>query len=758
MLTACVDEVNVSQPEPNYTVGEAVNAITLNAGISEGGNGVQTRAASDVYVPFSAQTKLRLRVDGTWTGHEPEIVSKMTSASTATSATDKIDGDAKDKHAVEFTPSEALYWDDYGTADPANASTGRDAGLTIYGVAVEGKSSLPTSAPANLTSESLSWTDLSWNVGTVSESKINQKGGWGDYDLITSNNLRSTAGGDGTYKFNHYIHDLKNPSEPKQSVNLLKFTHAMTKITVNLTAGEGFPGYDTGADNAKFETAPEVTLLGFNYAGKVNVEAKISTPTSEPTNIEAWRDNGNTWLDGGQHTSQLTALVFPGNKFSNTTNILKIEADGNIYYVTAAKINAANSATDDVFEQGKNYIFKVTINKTEIKVTATITNWVDVEAAEEAPVINISADWGTSGTGSTIDGFSFYRSTSLSTGYGASMVNTYYPANAIAKKPSDVANQWPFTDLSNNNIKLYWNSHNTHYQFRGVWPITSTESGDGVSAPRVKSVGTPEVQAIDIKNVAYSQGTYPSDLMIARPEFYKGDGSADDPECTNDEPTHTKTLLYRGGICATEGLVKMNFRYVMSQVEVELKSVTGPAAVNIAADTKVEIVNIAKSGYVKLGDREVVADAQNQSYELEKVSGVGNELKRHSAIVPQNLTFSSAGAETNVRFKITVTNNDAVSYADAAEYNAAKGTSLDDTAFATLTDEAKIKTPATTDIYYADINPIKEKGKETKVAPNGKWESGVHYKYVLTLSKTEIKVTATLTDWVTVNASENVWF
>ena len=178
------------------------------------------------------------------------------------------------------------------------------------------------------------------------------------------------------------------------------------------------------------------------------------------------------------------------------------------------------------------------------------------------------------------------------------------------------------------------------------------------------------------------------------------------------------------GICATEGKITLNFRYVMSQVEVILStSETGSSDhVNINANTVVEIVNVANEGYVRLGDREVVPSSTKGTYTLDAVTGSGNELKRHSAIVPQDLSFTTAGASTNTRFKITVTNSD-----------------------------------SSKDVYYADINPIKKAGGTDLVAPKGKWESGVHYKYNLKLTKSEIKVSATITDWTTVNASDDVW-
>ena len=63
----------------------------------------------------------------------------------------------------------------------------------------------------------------------------------------------------------------------------------------------------------------------------------------------------------------------------------------------------------------------------------------------------------------------------------------------------------------------------------------------------------------------------------------------------------------------------------------------------------------------------------------------------------------------------------------------------------------------TTDVYYADIQPIKKTGSSELVAPNSNWESGVHYVYNLKLTKTEIKISATITDWTRVDASDDVW-
>ena len=101
-------------------------------------------------------------------------------------------------------------------------------------------------------------------------------------------------------------------------------------------------------------------------------------------------------------------------------------------------------------------------------------------------------------------------------------------------------------------------------------------------------------------------------------------------------------------------------------------------------------------------------------------------MKRHSIIVPQVLTFFTAGAASNLRFKVTVYNS--------------TNSEVDD-------------------VYYADIAPILKSGSTTeKVAPNGTWESGKHYVYTLNILKSGISAVATLQDWTkVVSGDEEIW-
>lgn len=821
LFAACNDDDVLS---PTYSVGEADNTITLSAGISEGRSGVQTRSVDGNHSAGSnggghktldSDTKLRLRVDGTWLGktsgtlaHGSISGTKVSQTTTASIGTPvKVGTEAEATHnEVSFNSSEKLFWDDYGTADPDNINTpngnasgngGRNEGLTIYGVAVSGKA-LPTDTEGrtNLTNFS-DWKNISWNVGKPSDTTpgvIDQStNGWGDYDLLTSNNIRN--GGDGTYKFD----DAKGTSGDTPS-DIIEFTHAMTKITVNLTANNGFT-VPTDGTYPTFKENVSVTLLGFNYMGKVDVEGKTSQPTDASWNPVDGSHSAATanikakLMEGGKdaHTAKFEALVFPGNTFnaiitedsegnktvSSSDPLLELNADGNIYKVTAAQlVKAIKNATatgsyEGTLAQGVNYVINIIVNKTEVKVNATVMDWETVNSDEVSPVINVNTSFSGSGsaTPTGFDSFSFYRSASDPASQAQNKLSGYSAGTSLKENdfykpegtPSGTLNSSTKWDFGTGNT-LYWPNHNTHYHFRGVWPTTSTGTDDTETVPHVKAVSNDDAtQVIDIKNVAYSSGSFPSDLLIGMPEFTEANKT-----CANEDHTHVDQSEY--GICATEGLITLNFKYIMSQVEVILSTSDAGSIdyVNIGANTKVEIVNVYNNGYVKLGDRTVVGTDtnQDQTYELNAKPTAGLSVAelitaqrtRHSAIVPQSFIQGDPGASTNTRFKITVTNDDAVMYTKD-EYNAAKGTYHDDTAFANLSETERTKTPATQDIYFADIKPI-QVAKDGESTPKDitAWESDVHYKYNLKLTKTEIKVTATITDWVKVNASQDVWF
>lgn len=637
----------------NFTVGVEASPSPVQRAM--------TRSGSSTY-SMQKSTKVLLKVDGKW--------AKITKNDGAISKT--VTSTVGDGDGLSFDNDNTLYWDDFGAGDPANA-TNTTYGLTILGVAVDGKSTVPTF------SEGDTWKSLSWTVATDGSNVL-------DKDILVSK--------ESTYKFSD-----------KASAKLLTFTHPLSKITFNIKAGQGF-------NSSSFE--PTVTLSSATelknkttsvYAytrGSVNISTGVATHDNTTTSAIV-TSTGSVVPDG--YTIVKEAIVYPDTPFGtkNDDVIAILEAEGNVYFITAEAIRAAIGTSVGHYnaQAGYNYIINITVNKTGIRTTATVEDWNKVESGVVFPVININAGFGTKGTGTAPTGFTsfaLWRSESIDKAYQYESTLT----GSIGDTP------WAFSS------SLYWPNHNTHYHFRGVYPINIKDSGNNdVLTVTPNTANSTDVQYVSVSNASYSADAFPSNLMIGMPEF------ATATNCTN----HNLDMS-TNGICATEGNINLNFRYVMSQVEVKLSSVENTAANYVdLTNAKVELVNVGKAGKILLKDRSaVLTDDGKQTFELPYVSST---TSYHGTIIPQSL-LTSDNKNNKVQFKITV-------YSDAAK--------------------TKVE-----DIYYADVAPIKVAASGATPAATNAWELGVHYVYNLKITKTQITATASLTDWTTKEATEDVWF
>jgi hypothetical protein len=540
--------------------------IELNAVM--GGNSATVNSRADTYNALIAGSYVYIQVSGTWTGHSPSIVTQRTT----TTADAKATPTSTSNNLTFVTP---IYWDDYGSADPANSTTGRTEGLTIYGVS--SGDGVPGSTPTP--------TDFT-NVGrTLSNDQA--KDGWSTKDLLISNNIQD--GQEGTYKF-----------DSRSAGATLKFKHALSKITVNLYKGEGFTDAEV---TDKLSAA--VTIAGLNYTGTVNAKTGVVTATGAVSDITMKKTSTNkNNLDTNPYVT-FTALAIPNSttkQLVKDQTFLTVVVNGNTYYVPAnAIITQLGGTSPQALESGKNYIFNVKVSKTAItNISATVVDWTDVTGEQVTPEIVTITPYSDGNTSTTntptkfflwytkgADNVTSYTTTSTMVGTGATTIpaTVTYSSSAYSISPL-----------------LYWPNHVDAYHLRGaVWSngdqpaITASTSGDYISLA--------------------NGNTSAQDLLYGTHEGTSGVGNGT-------------------GAMATKGNIKFTFYHKMSQVTVLLTTPTTADQVTLT-NAKVELINSATAGTVLLGSGTVTPGTAVASYPMPSATA-SNTFE--SYVIPQTLT------------------------------------------------------------------------------------------------------------------------
>lgn len=169
--------------------------------------------------------------------------------------------------------------------------------------------------------------------------------------------------------------------ETTRSGLMIPFTHALSKVTVNVTCTDGF------ASTYKLDGAA-VTLKSFNTKASLDGPAGTITP-STPADVVMAQGTTATALK-----CSYTAIIAPttlteGDKLAVLSNL-----DGNDYDVTVTAAMLADWAsrlTSGMTQSGVNYELNITVAKQQITVSATITDWVTV-TGETAGKISFAND------------------------------------------------------------------------------------------------------------------------------------------------------------------------------------------------------------------------------------------------------------------------------------------------------------------------------------------------------------------------------
>ena len=144
-----------------------------------------------------------------------------------------------------------------------------------------------------------------------------------------------------------------NRTDPTVAFN---FEHKLSKIVFNFTAGVGMDENELAG--MKVQLTNQQTKALFDVT---KPDGEVVVGTDSPTDITLLTDANGTSSEG---------IVLPSANFDNMTLLLEL-ADESSFFNWDLK----NSQNADKFEAGKKYVYDITVNRSGLGVTATITDW-----------------------------------------------------------------------------------------------------------------------------------------------------------------------------------------------------------------------------------------------------------------------------------------------------------------------------------------------------------------------------------------------
>lgn len=550
-------------------------------------------------------------------------------------------------------------------------------------------------------------------------------------DLLFTNNVANNteySKGDTRLKY-----DFVGRHFPTSGNAELKFYHAMSKITIQIVAGDGFK-----ADGSDFQFSNgNVRLSRVNKKGLFNIKTgrfewiwntKFGTNDEDPNPYvipQIYLKSTNQAKSPAVYYT-LEALVIPNIIGNNGMTVVQapysrfvadesevmmdFTIDGNMYKITSATLysallkgdgTAVENATKktDVspyyipLEAGKNYVFTFNIGKTKINdVTAKVAEWETVTANDINPKNGISLILDMEHTTGT--------QTPLASRLYKSAVNTESTdGNDKGYSNSD------YMDLSavttQQSTDWYWPSNDTYYHFRAIAPQAAL-TVDGTSNANYFTMTGGAVA---------SSNDYGWGAPLA--EIHDGD----DHTIPYDMVKGYEDYLYHA-IGPTDDNIHITQFHMMSELEVNLLTTAEdtPERVNLSSAT-VTLKKYYNTGNLMVGTglisgRGSLTDSQN-------LTAVTAGSKYSWRVIPQHLSRTGTDAGT-VGLCITT--------ADGNVYD--------------IPDLSTLK---------VTINSVPNQTIPT-------WLPGKKYVYNLTLKKTGIQnLTATIVDWETIEAdSEDV--
>ena len=332
-------------------------------------------------------------------------------------------------------PTTALYWDDFSDSNSAETDlrTANHGLQSYYGYCYNG-ATVAKDALKDVSGE------LTWSASTNQSAD----------GIKTSDLLWSSV--QTLVPYDHAkIESIKVP-----------YTHAMSKFTVIVVAGDGFTSTDL--DKAKV-TLHDMQTKGTFTAPSAEVSA---TGTADVTMYGTKRAD-----DANQRAFE--AVVLPTTSLAKDKHLATITMAGNTYKVniTDAMLTSwAKGIENAASLSGINYQLTVTLNKQAISVSASLAAWTSVEATAVGAIL-FDPDVKTIGKNyeNVKDGDSF----------------ALWMAEADADFGTDAATTVTYNGTRFTNDKpVYWPNGTTQFKFRALAKQTNSHLLEAVTATKVK--------------------------------------------------------------------------------------------------------------------------------------------------------------------------------------------------------------------------------------------------------------------------------
>ena len=468
-------------------------------------------------------------------------------------------------------PTKPLYWDDFSesTNDGSKDLRTKGHGLqSYYGYCYNGGE--PTTALNNATGV-LGWT-------TDNDQTT-------DGDMKKNDLLWSPAQNPVTY-----VHAKEN----REGLSI-PYTHAMSKFTIVVVAGEGFE-----ADDLKNAT---VTLKDMNKVGTFTAPTS-TVETTGTTDVQMYANATDT----EKSSRAYEAVAVPMLEMTKDQLLATInDVDGNNYevYLTDAILTAwTDGIKDSKSQSGINYKLTITLKKQTITVVATLADWTDVSATGTGE-INFTADVKTIDKVNDTslkggDSFSLWR-TADKKNFGAIATTAKYDGSKFVNTPA-----------------IYWANGSTSYYFRALAKKTDSKTLDAVTTFEANQ---------DI------------DLLWGTTAAHKG-YLADNTEVPYAEGA---------AINPRTGNVPLVFKHAMSKVVISLETTNDASAVDLTG-AKVTLTSLANEGTIDLESGVVTAsttkveEAVNASTSFDNLimvpQTIGNDAKLIITLDDNGTTYS----------------------------------------------------------------------------------------------------------------------